>query len=126
MKYIVTQAVQLPTGTLVKLGKEKSARHAAQLAPVRGNQYECLEPVWVKAGESIDLDAPAKHLLACLEPVDKAEAKRAAAAEEARIAKQADEAAAAEEAARREAEEKMAAAEAARLEAEGPAAQPAA
>lgn len=67
MKYTVTKAVQLPTGTLVKLGKEKAARHAAQLAPVKGNQYECLVPVWVKAGETVDLDAPAKHLLVCME-----------------------------------------------------------
>ena len=67
MKYIVTQAVQLPTGTLVKFNEAQAARRGNQLANVKGKQYECLCPVWVKAGEIIDLDEPAKHLLASLE-----------------------------------------------------------
>lgn len=67
MKYIVTQAVQLPTGTLVKFNEAQAARRGNQLANVKGKQYECLCPVWVKAGEIIDLDELAKHLLASLE-----------------------------------------------------------
>lgn len=67
MKYIAIKAVQLPTGTLVKFGEEKAARFAAQLAKGKGGRYECLVPVWVKAGEIIDLEDPAKHVLACLQ-----------------------------------------------------------
>lgn len=67
MKYIVTKAVQLPTGTLVKFSEEKAARFVAQLAKAKGGRYECLVPVWCKAGEIIDLDEPAKHVLVSLQ-----------------------------------------------------------
>lgn len=67
MKYIVTKAVQLPAGTLVKLNEAQAARRGNQVALVKGRQYECLVPVWVKAGEIIDLEDPAKHVLPCLQ-----------------------------------------------------------
>lgn len=106
MKYTVTKAVQLPTGSQVKLTKEQARRRGAQVAAVKGGQFECLVPVWFKAGEIIDIDEPAKHVLASLDPLDKArakaEAKAAAAAAEAE--RLADEQAAAAEAERIEAE----------------------
>lgn len=67
MKYTVLKAVQLPAGTLVKFNEAQAARRGNQVALVKGKQYECLVPVWVKAGEIIDLDEPAKHVLASLQ-----------------------------------------------------------
>jgi len=67
MKYTVTRAIQLPTGTLVKISDDLAKRHASNLAHVKGKQFECLSPMWVKAGEVIDLAAPPKHIMDALE-----------------------------------------------------------
>ena len=79
MKYTVLKAVQLPAGTQVKFSDEQAERRSGQVSNVKGKLYECLVPVWVKAGEIIELDAPAKHLLAHLDPHDKAVARKPAA-----------------------------------------------
>lgn len=79
MKYTVLKAVQLPAGTQVKFSDEQAERRGGQVSNVKGKLYECLVPVWVKAGETIELDAPAKHLLARLDPHDKAAARKPSA-----------------------------------------------
>lgn len=68
MKYTVIRApIQLPAGTRVKLNEDQARRRGAQLEPIKGRQYECLVPVWFKAGETIDIDDVPKHVLAFLE-----------------------------------------------------------
>lgn len=66
MKYTVIQALQVPTGTIVTISKEQADRRAGQLRNVKGNQHETLVPVWFKAGETVGMDEPPKHLLASL------------------------------------------------------------
>lgn len=63
MKYTVIKAVQMPTGTIVNISKEQADVRASQLRHVKGNQHEALAPVWFKAGETVGLDEPPKHLL---------------------------------------------------------------
>lgn len=73
MKYIVVKALQVPTGTMVSVSKEQAAaRGPAQLRHVKGSMHEALQPVWFKAGETVGIDAPAKHLLASLDAGSKA------------------------------------------------------
>ena len=63
MKYTVTKPVQVPAGTIVSISKEQADVRGAQLRHVKGNQHEALVPVWFKAGETINIDEPAKYLL---------------------------------------------------------------
>lgn len=63
MKYIVLKPLQLPPGTVVGLDKVQAERRAHQLEKQKGNRFSCLDRVWFKAGETLDLDAPPKYLL---------------------------------------------------------------
>lgn len=77
MKFTVLRPVQLPSGTLLKIGDDLAKRHAANLQHVKGKQFMCLGPMWLKAGQVIDLDEPPKHVLDSLQ----AEAVRSRKAE---------------------------------------------
>lgn len=68
MKYTVLKAIRVPTGIVVGVSKEQAAaRGEALLKPVKGRQYECLVPVWFKAGETLDMEHAPKYLLASLQ-----------------------------------------------------------
>lgn len=85
MKYTVIKAIRVPTGIIVGVSKEQAAaRGEALLKPVKGRQYECLMPVWFKAGESLDMEHPPKYLLTSLQ-AHEGKAARAASEEAAPV-----------------------------------------
>jgi hypothetical protein len=70
MKYAVIQSLVLPAGTLVTLDAAQADARRHALRAVKGMQFEALAAVTFKRGEVIDLDAPAKHLIASLSAVE--------------------------------------------------------
>lgn len=69
MKYTVIKALQVPTGTFVKISKDQATLRAALMRPAKSGQHEALQPVWFKAGETLELENPAKHLIESLQPM---------------------------------------------------------
>lgn len=74
MKYIALKPIQLPPGTLVGLERDQVVRRAHLLEKQKGGRHVCLDRVWIKLGETVELyDEPPKYLRDSLAPVDDGE-----------------------------------------------------